>query len=462
MRTLRHHRSAATTSGLRLVWRDPLLRRMTIANLVSSLGSAMVGLAIVYVTYTRSGSVMRTVLVAGAYALPAALLGSPAGRLAQRHSRRRIILVVLGLKLVVYGTLAALEATGDLPTPAFLVFSLLSGSLSAVVYPAWQGYERDLVPEEQLDDVNATMSAVGSAAQLVGALAGGVLLGVIGADWVFVLNSFSFIPLIVVVWRTHPRESIDTAPEDHHRRPLREAVRAVRADPVLTKGFVSVLCVSLLVAPVAQLLPAIGAEISKGAHVLGMLTAAFALGGMAVVQVTDHLRRRWSRHAVATAGLVAGGAALVLLGVANAAADGAALYPPVLLALVVLGLAVSLTTTALTSLVQTHAPLELQGSLYALYGIVVTSIGAGGALVLAQLADVIDVYTVESICGVAVIAYAALGARRSRRVATDGDGPPPDAAAAAPHHLDLRLPGFVAAHRHPRTAPLGDAGPAHG
>jgi MFS family permease len=411
--TPEQQRPTAGPSGLSAVLHDPLLRPLALGQLVSAVGSAMVALAIVYLTYSRSGSIFRTVLVAAAYALPATLLGATAGRLVQRHSRRQLLLVLMTLKMVLYWVLAAMEAFGDVPPTTFLAFSLMSGSLAALTYPAWQGFERDVVPEDELDDVNSVMSATKSAAKLVGAVAGGFLLGLLGAEWLFVANSFTFIPLLVVVWRSHPSETVVRA-GGRTRHPMRAALAEVRSNPLLAQGYLSVLLVSLLVAPAAQLLPAIGREISRGAHILGLLTAAFALGGMAVVPVADRLRRHCSRQAVANIGLMAGGVALIMLGVVGTLLEGAARLAPVLLTLAVLGLAVALTTATLTSTVQTEAPPELQGAMYALYGAVFTTVGAGSALVLARIADEVNVYVLEAACGLAVLAISMI--RLLRRV----------------------------------------------
>lgn len=405
--TPEHRRPTAGPAGLSTVLNDPQLRPLALGQLVSAVGSAMVALAIVYLTYSRSGSIFRTVLVAAAYALPATLLGATAGRLVQRHSRRQLLIVLMTLKMVLYWVLAAMEALGEVAPTTFLAFSLMSGSLAALTYPAWQGYERDVVPADRLDTVNAVMSATKSAAKLVGAVAGGFLLSLIGAEWLFVLNSFTFIPLLVVVRRSHPTEATGRA-DGRSRHPMRAALAEVRSNALLAQGYLSVLVMSLLVAPAAQLLPAIGKEISRGAHILGLLTAAFALGGMAVVPVTDRLRRRCSRQALATIGLMAGGVALIMLGVTDALLDGTALLAPVLLTLAVLGLSVALTTATLTSTVQTEAPAELQGAMYALYGAVFTTVGASAALVLARLADRVNVYTLEAACGVAVLAFSLL------------------------------------------------------
>jgi MFS family permease len=389
---------------------------------------------------------VKTVVVTGAYTLPAAVFGVAAGRLAQHRSRRGILLWTLWLKVLLYVALAVAEALDSVPQGGFLAFSALSGTLSAFTFPAWQGYERDVVPAEQLDDANAVFSAVTSAAKLFGAVAGGFLLTMIGPDWVFVLNSVTFLPLIVIISRTPVREHL-SPPAVGSAHVLRDATRAIRSDPMLRRAFGSILAVSILVAPIAQLLPAMGAQISKGAHVLGMLTAALALGGMLVAWVMDRLQRRRDRQSVTALGLFIAGAVLVLLGVANAVLDGSALYPPVLMLLVIVGLTMSMASAAITSVVQSDSPPDVEGGIFALFGAIYTTVGPLGALALAKLSEVVDVYTVEAVCGLVLVAYALIAQRaRARSAASE-----PGSVAAGPRDVMASLQPGVADLHHPLT-----------
>lgn len=274
--------------------RDPIVGPLGIAQLVSALGSAMTGLAIVYLSYDRTGSVFRAVLVTAAYTLPAAVFGVWAGRVTQHRSRRQILVTVYSLKMLVYTAMAVLELTVGLTADMMLAISFVSGAISAFSYPAWQAFERDVVAEDQLDRVNAFFSSLTSSADLVGVIAGGVVLGVVGAGAVLVFNALSYIPEIVLLWRLHPKERTtpEGAPKGHE---LRRAIDAIRSEPVLRRGFVSLVAVSLLAAPIAQLLPGLAHEISGQPHTLGILTAALTLGGVASPP-------RWLACASATTG----------------------------------------------------------------------------------------------------------------------------------------------------------------
>jgi MFS family permease len=382
---------------------DRVIRRLGVAQGISSFGSTMVGLTFVYLTYSRTGSVMSAVLVTASHTLPIAVLGVWAGRLAQHRSRRRILLVGYTAKLGLYVAVAVVEMVEGLDASSLLVFSSTTGVVTALLAPAWTAFERDVVPPDRLDTTNAFFASTTSAAQLLGAVSGGVLLAAVGPAAVLVGNALSYLPELVVLARLHPREHT-SATTTSGRHDLRRAVALIVDDRRLRRGFRDLIAVSLLAAPLLHLLPALASEIDGGAHTLGFLTGFVALGGTGVSWAMARLRRRHERRSVVTVGLAVAGMALLGLGLADVVFDGVALYPPVIVGLTVVGLAVGLGDAALTALVQSNAPQELEGSIFALYAIVYTTIGPLGAIAFAHATTWIDVYGVVAICGSALLA----------------------------------------------------------
>jgi MFS family permease len=384
---------------------DRVIGRLGVAQGISAFGSAMVGLVFVYLTYSRTGSVMNTVLVTASHTLPAAVLSVWAGRLAQHRSRRRILLGAYGTKMVLYIAVVAVEVVVGLQTGTLLFFSFATGVVGALAAPAWTAFERDVVAAARLDTANAFFSSLTSAAQLLGAVGGGFLLVMVGPAVVLACNALSYVPELVVLARLHPREHVST-PATRHQHDLRRGLVAIGDTPSLRRGFRNLVAVSLLAAPLLQLLPALASEIDDGAHTLGLLTGLVALGGTAVTWAMARLRRRHDRRTIVTAGLALTGVALLGLGLADIAFDGAALYPPVIAGLIVVGLAIGLGQSALTALVQSDAPEELEGSIFAIYAIVYTTVGPLGAVVLAHVSARIDVYGLLAICGAVLLAVA--------------------------------------------------------
>jgi MFS family permease len=151
------------------------------------------------------------------------------------------------------------------------------------------------------------------------------------------------------------------------------------------------------------LLPAIAEQVDAGAHMLGLLTAMVSLGGMAVAGAMVRLRRRYGRGLVVMMGMLVAATAMIGLGISNVFLDDYALFPPLIAALIVLGLSVGLADAAVSSLGTSDAPEEHEGSIFAVYAIVFMAIGPVGAVILAQVSEHIDVYGLMAICGVVLM-----------------------------------------------------------
>jgi MFS family permease len=197
------------------VLRIPLVRALATAEAWSSLGTAMTVVAVAYLSYADSKSVVHTVLVSAAYSLPTAVFGILAGRVAAQVSHRNLLWVCNALKLAVFLGMAALAAADLLDVPVLVVTSIVSGTISAFSTPAWMELQRDVVPSDRLDETNALITAAASGAALVGAFLGGVLLGTVGAWSLFLLDALSYLGFL---WcsggrtRARPRRTLRTGP----------------------------------------------------------------------------------------------------------------------------------------------------------------------------------------------------------------------------------------------------------
>ena len=156
--------------------RVPGMRGLVIATLISSLGSSAALLAVAWVSYQHSDSIVHAVIVATAFSIPAVLLGPTAGRLAETHQRRQIIAWCYVGHMAVWNGVAFLDIIGWL-TPAWLALAtLLGGTCSALRFPSWQQFERSMVPDSRLHEANALFVSVRSLARIVGAVVGGFVI----------------------------------------------------------------------------------------------------------------------------------------------------------------------------------------------------------------------------------------------------------------------------------------------
>ena len=182
---------------------------------VSNTGSWMQNYALAIVVYGLRRSELDSGLVNFVSGIPVLFLALPAGALADRVDKRRLLIVSQFVLLLQAGALAILYSGGHLssasPVRSLIWISglgLLGGLMSALTFPAWQSLLPDLVPRDALLNGIALNSAQFQSARMIGPLvaAAMVLVGA-GMGDIFWVNAASFLFVIAALWAIKPRAS---------------------------------------------------------------------------------------------------------------------------------------------------------------------------------------------------------------------------------------------------------------
>jgi MFS family permease len=165
-------------------------------QLVSQLGNQAFLIATAYFTFERTGSTSLVGAVLMASTVPLAVLGPFGGTVADRHSRRAILIVTDLLRALAVGGLGVfLLWRPDLTTYQVVLFILVatfSGTMAAMFTPAVQAIIPDLVQSARLVSANSVSQLSTQATILIGQALGGVLYLRWGAAWLLLLDAFSF------------------------------------------------------------------------------------------------------------------------------------------------------------------------------------------------------------------------------------------------------------------------------
>jgi predicted MFS family arabinose efflux permease len=245
-------------------------------------------------------------------------LAAPAGVLADILDRRRLLVWVQLSMVVAGGVLAALTFLG-LNTPAVVLgFTFLLGCGAALIWPAWQAIQPELVPRQQIPQASALAAVNVNLARSVGPALGGILVAAVGAAWVFGLNAASFlvVALAVASWNRVVRP--DPAGRERMIAGLRSGARYVRH----ARSMRRVLLQCLLFVPVATalwaLLPLVATEqLAIGAGGYGLLLGAMGVGAVAGSVLLPAIRRRVPVSTLITTAFVLYALALAGVAVAN-------------------------------------------------------------------------------------------------------------------------------------------------
>jgi predicted MFS family arabinose efflux permease len=290
-----------------------VFRALWIAQLVSNVGSWMQTVGAQWLLVGDSAALVT--LVQTASSLPVVLLALPSGVIADRFDRRSVLLAAQLTMLAVSGVLAVLAFTGTLTPMLLLVLTFLLGCGTALMGPAWQAIQPELVGRRMLGQAAALGAVNMNLARAVGPALGGAVVAAAGAGWVFAFNAASYLGIaaVLVVWR-RPAAAIPAGRSEGLSAALYAGRRYVWNAP----GVRRVLLRTLLFIPggaaLWALLPlAASRRLGLGSGGYGLLLAAVGVGAVAGAFALPRLRRVLGANGTLAAGAVVFAGVLAVL-----------------------------------------------------------------------------------------------------------------------------------------------------
>jgi predicted MFS family arabinose efflux permease len=267
---------------------------------ISVLGDAMLGVALAFAVLDLTGSVsdLGFVLAAGSACLVVTILAG--GVLADRFSRRWVMVAADLVRMATLGTAAVLLISGSAEVWQLVVLQGATGAAAGLFYPASTGLMPLTVPGEMLQPANGLRSVSQSAAQIAGPAIGGVLVVSLGSGWAIGVDALTFAvsAATLALLRLAPQEP---AEPQHFFRDLADGWREFTAHQWVWVG-VSVLAFGNVCIGLMDVLgPQIARQHLGGAGAWAAFGVAFGVGGLlggaAVLSFKPH-------RPIATAGLL--------------------------------------------------------------------------------------------------------------------------------------------------------------
>ncbi|MCL1871718.1 MAG: MFS transporter [Promicromonosporaceae bacterium] len=361
---------------------SPEFRRLFWGLGISNLGSQLTVVAVGLQIYGLTGSTLA-VGTLGIFALvPLVALGLYGGALVDRHDRRKVALLS---SVVLWAVTIAIALQAWLHVESVnLLYGLVAvqSAATAINSPARTAIVPRLLPLRLMPAANALDSLTFNIALTCGPLAGAGLVAAGGYAWAYTIDALAFAAALWATWRLPQLPPLDDAPRrESGLRSVLDGLRYLGTRPNLRTSFVADLCAMVLAFP-RVLWPAAGLVfLGGGAATTGILSAAFAVGGILATLFSGpfgHVHR----HGRAVVWAVTGWAlsvalfGAVLVGVGRGRPSGVLVGGLVLacLALVLAGGTDAVSQIFRSSILQSAAPDHLRGRLQGVFVVVV----AGG------------------------------------------------------------------------------------
>jgi DHA3 family tetracycline resistance protein-like MFS transporter len=286
---------------------------------VSSLGDGIFTVALAIVTLEVERSPSGIAYVFAARAIPSVILSLVGGVVADRLSRRHVMLSSDAVRGVSVGLIALLLSRGELHLWELIVMAAIFGAGDSFFSPAANAIMPDLLEEDLLVSGNALdqMSSQLTTG-LIGPAVGGVVVAAIGNAWSFGFDAVTFCASVatLAMIRTRPHQ------RDAHQTPLQDAREGLRY--VLTRRWLLYALLAACLAnffgmtPLSILLPLFVREtLHASALDLGLV---FASGGAAGIVASFLVARVGKpKHIVSATWLAyaASGAAIMAISLAH-------------------------------------------------------------------------------------------------------------------------------------------------
>ena len=329
-------------------------RLLLIGQTVSNFGNTFFFIALPFQLIALGATPVQlgiSVALAGLSTIVFLLLG---GVIADRASRRRVILSSDAVGAVVTTAIAALAATSQLRVEHLYAAALVLGGASAFRFPAYTAIVTELVPTDLLTEANAARTLGMALGRTAGPIAAGLVVAYSGTPLAFGIDALTFVFSFAVFLAAHPTARPATAAAPILRQ-VREGISFVASTRWLWMALVALTFINLSYGgQIGVMTPLLIRDaLHAGAATFGAVTAAFGLGrivgGFLLPQL--HIARP-------------GVGMYVFEAIAGLATLGIGLFvwlPATFVGMAIMGLALSSSDTLFETLIQRNVPRELLG-----------------------------------------------------------------------------------------------------
>lgn len=333
-----------------------------IGQIVSMSGTWMQSVAQGWLVLSLTNSGVAVGITVGLQFGPILLLGAWGGALADRVDKRRLLVATQAASALFALALGILTATGVINVGIIWVIAGLMGLATALGIPALQSFLYEMVGPNDVANAVGLNSVIVNVSRVIGPLAGAALIPTVGMAVCFLVNSASFVVVVVALLLMHAGELRRSEPVARQRGQVRAGLIYAWRTSSLRVPLIMLAVISTLAYNYSVVLPLLTKEVfGRGGGTNGALWSAMGFGALAGALLLAS-RARPSRR------LLVGGA--LAFGVASLALAVAPGYHAGLVLLVFIGVTAVLFTSTTNVLLQLNAADAMRGRVMALWSIV--------------------------------------------------------------------------------------------
>lgn len=363
--------------------RYPNFRLWFMGQLASLVGTWMQTTAQGFLVFELTHSATYLGYVGFAAGIPTWIFMLYAGVIADRVSRRNMLVITQTTMMILAFILAGLTFAGLVQPWHIILLAFLLGVANAFDAPARQAFVLEMVEREDLANAIALNSTMFQSATVVGPAVAGLTYALFGPAWCFTINGISFLAVIAALVMMDLKPTPRRARVTSALHDLKEGLVYTVTHPVIRTLMIIVAVASLFGMAFATLLPDWAVVVLGGdATTNGLLQSARGLGALIAALLIASLGRFRSKGKVLTVGAFVFPLSLFLF-----AAISSTLWS--LVALIAVGWGFMTLFNMANTLIQTQVSDHLRGRVMAVYSFTFFGLLPLGALWTGAAADAI-------------------------------------------------------------------------
>jgi MFS family permease len=325
-------------------------------------------------------------LVASIGSLPILVLSLPAGVLADREHKLRLVTVCQSLLLAEAVVLWWLVYTGNITIGWLLLLAAVNGAITAIEIPSRQAMMIELVGRDDLRDAIALNSSGFNLARIFGPGVAAAVIAKAGISWCFGLNALSYFTVLVGLSRMRLPAWQPPRTTGSPLHGMLEGLRYVRATKKVSTLIRFIAVFSVLGIPYITLMPVVARDLlGLGASGYGLMLSSLGVGGLSGALALAGVGARFRRGKLLVAAAYSYAFLLIMFSLVRVAW----LAYPILL---VTGFTMIITNAVANSMLQSFVADQFRGRLMSVYSLI--SVGLSqvvGAFVAGAVAEAVGV-----------------------------------------------------------------------
>lgn len=378
--------------------RQPAYRRFWSGHVISVLGGAIQSTGLSWLVYRLTSSSTALGIASLTIQAPILFLGLIGGILADRLSRRRLLLIYNYILLVLAIWLAVVARSDAVSIHWIYAVCFIQGVVTALEIPARQTWIKDLTGVKDLASGIALNSIAFNLGRMIGPPIAGWIIYRLGESYCFGLNALSFVAALLAIVSLPPDVPAGAKPDsdESSRAP---SLTAVLSSPIPRSILLLITVLSFFGLPISNMLPVYARDIyHRGPEGLGLLNGAGGLGsilGAFLASIKDPSEFRYRD---------------VLVGFSSYALFYATFalglpYPVALAGMVGLGASLLYTLIHANHLLQTRSPDQYRGRVISAYSSLVIGVTPFGSMFLGSVADRIPIQSAVACHAVVLVVF---------------------------------------------------------